>query len=188
MRFRPANISLINRRHYLPRLLLTLSSKRQMQKQKPPHRFADVDRVTPYHFRFVRHSGVKHLVICPTSATIRSCGWPQRRRPMEVLNPYLPFPGLIHLLDIAWFDGISSHRCPTRLKNFKLIALANENAPEKPRRQNAIESFCARILLGSSEAEEGTPLNSCEPIFTCCAGRAENVSCLLSTPPRCRAF
>jgi len=34
MRFRPANISLINRRHYLPRLLLTLSSKRQMQK---PH-------------------------------------------------------------------------------------------------------------------------------------------------------
>ena len=27
MRFRPANISLINRRHYLPRLLLTLPSK-----------------------------------------------------------------------------------------------------------------------------------------------------------------
>jgi hypothetical protein len=27
MRFRPANISLINRRHYLPRLPLTLSSK-----------------------------------------------------------------------------------------------------------------------------------------------------------------
>lgn len=27
MRFRPANISLINRRHYLPRLLLTLSPK-----------------------------------------------------------------------------------------------------------------------------------------------------------------
>jgi len=26
MRFRPANISLINRRHYLPRLLLTLPS------------------------------------------------------------------------------------------------------------------------------------------------------------------
>ena len=46
MRFRPANISLINRRHYLPRLLLILSSKRQMQK--PPQRFEDVDRVTPY--------------------------------------------------------------------------------------------------------------------------------------------
>ena len=27
MRFRPANISLINRRHYLPRLLLILSLK-----------------------------------------------------------------------------------------------------------------------------------------------------------------
>src|ERR1700739_3090112 len=46
MRFRPANISLINRRHYLPRLLLTLSSKRQ----KPPQPFEDVDRVTPYQF------------------------------------------------------------------------------------------------------------------------------------------
>ena len=46
MRFRPANISLINRRIYLPRLLLSLSSKRQIQKQ--PQRFADVDRVTPY--------------------------------------------------------------------------------------------------------------------------------------------
>jgi len=29
MRFRPANISLINRRHYLPRLLLILSSIEQ---------------------------------------------------------------------------------------------------------------------------------------------------------------
>ena len=50
MRFRPANISLINRRHYLPRLLLTLFSKGQMQK--PPQRFEDVDRVTPYQRRF----------------------------------------------------------------------------------------------------------------------------------------
>jgi hypothetical protein len=49
MRFRPANISLINRRHYLPRLPLTLSSKGQMQK--PPQRFEDVDRVTPYQGR-----------------------------------------------------------------------------------------------------------------------------------------
>ncbi len=51
MRFRPANISLINRRHYLPRLLLILSSKRQMQKL--PQRFEDVDRVTPYQGRVV---------------------------------------------------------------------------------------------------------------------------------------
>jgi hypothetical protein len=55
MRFRPANISLINRRHYLPRLLLTLFSKGQMQK--PHQRFEDVDRVTPYQVRVARHSG-----------------------------------------------------------------------------------------------------------------------------------
>ncbi len=56
MRFRPANISLINRRHYLPRLLLTLFSKGQMQK--PHQRFEDVDRVTPYQGRVAgRHSG-----------------------------------------------------------------------------------------------------------------------------------
>ncbi len=54
MRFRPANISLINRRHYLPRLLLILSSKRQMQK--PPQRFEDVDRVTPYQGRVADHT------------------------------------------------------------------------------------------------------------------------------------
>jgi hypothetical protein len=34
MRFQPANISLINRRHYLPRLLLTLSS---FEKKRPAH-------------------------------------------------------------------------------------------------------------------------------------------------------
>ena len=56
MRFRPANISLINRRHYLPRLLLTLSSKRQIQK--PPQRFEDVDRVTPYQGRVARNTGM----------------------------------------------------------------------------------------------------------------------------------
>jgi hypothetical protein len=33
MRFRPANISLINRRPYLPRLLLSLSSKVKQQRQ-----------------------------------------------------------------------------------------------------------------------------------------------------------
>ncbi len=52
MRFRPANISLINRRHYLPRLLLTLSSKGQIQK--PPQPFEDVDRVTPYQLPYCR--------------------------------------------------------------------------------------------------------------------------------------
>ena len=41
MRFRPANISLINRRHYLPRLLLTLSSN---YNDKTTPAFADIDR------------------------------------------------------------------------------------------------------------------------------------------------
>ena len=35
MRFRPANISLINRRHYLPRLLLTLSWEKSKYKNHP---------------------------------------------------------------------------------------------------------------------------------------------------------
>ncbi|MFZ0731482.1 MAG: hypothetical protein WAM79_04065, partial [Candidatus Sulfotelmatobacter sp.] len=52
------NISLINRRHYLPRLLLILSSKRHMQKL--PQRFEDVDRVTPYQGRVARQPLVKH--------------------------------------------------------------------------------------------------------------------------------
>jgi hypothetical protein len=46
MRFRPANISLINRRHYLPRLLLTLSSKIEQQRQT--HESVPLDRITPY--------------------------------------------------------------------------------------------------------------------------------------------
>jgi hypothetical protein len=36
MRFRPANISVINRRLYLPRLRLTLSSKYDNKKQPNP--------------------------------------------------------------------------------------------------------------------------------------------------------
>src|SRR6266568_9347378 len=61
MRFRPANISLINRRHYLPRLLLTLSSKRQIQK--PHQRFEDVDRVTPYQVRVARQPEIEAFLV-----------------------------------------------------------------------------------------------------------------------------
>jgi len=45
MRFRPANISLINRRHYLPRLLLTLFPK---DNDKNTPESVPIDRVTPY--------------------------------------------------------------------------------------------------------------------------------------------
>ena len=49
MRFRPANIRLINRRSNLPRLLLALSSKNDKGNNKNnPIRCAGVDRVTPY--------------------------------------------------------------------------------------------------------------------------------------------
>jgi hypothetical protein len=51
MRFRPANIRLINRRSNLPRLLLALSSgktKNNDNDKKQPHRLRRVDRVTPY--------------------------------------------------------------------------------------------------------------------------------------------
>ena len=53
MRFRPANISLINRRHYLPRLLLTLSSKYENENHP-----TDLQLLTGSHhinFRLAHH-------------------------------------------------------------------------------------------------------------------------------------
>jgi hypothetical protein len=46
MRFRPANISLINRRLYLPRLLLSLSSK---DKNKDKNKNSDEQLLTGSH-------------------------------------------------------------------------------------------------------------------------------------------
>ena len=90
MRFRPANISLINRRHYLPRLLLTLSSKRQIQK--PPQRFEDVDRVTPYQLpasksrRMIPTTGVSisPTVITQPHIVARLMSMPASRRKMTL--------------------------------------------------------------------------------------------------------
>ncbi|MGC2365445.1 MAG: hypothetical protein WA555_10540, partial [Candidatus Sulfotelmatobacter sp.] len=69
------NISLINRRHYLPRLLPILSSKKQMQK--PPQRFEDVDRVTPYQGKAAARgqelSGLNHPSIILHSLPQNSC-------------------------------------------------------------------------------------------------------------------
>jgi hypothetical protein len=49
MRFRPANIRLINRRSNLPRLLLALFSKNgKGYSNEKNHECAAVDRVTPY--------------------------------------------------------------------------------------------------------------------------------------------
>ena len=48
MRFRPANIRLINRRWKLPRLLLALSSNNDENNDNKNPRIAQVDTVTPY--------------------------------------------------------------------------------------------------------------------------------------------
>jgi hypothetical protein len=77
MRFRPANISLINRRHYLPRLLLTLFSKGQMQK--PHQRFEDVDRVTPYQVRVARQpTRIRRAVVLSVIACLQQLAQPER--------------------------------------------------------------------------------------------------------------
>ena len=48
MRFRPANIRLINRRSLLPRLLLALSSRKGDDNTKQQPKIRGVDTVTPY--------------------------------------------------------------------------------------------------------------------------------------------
>ena len=70
MRFRPANIRLINRRLILPRLLLALSSGKGKNNCKNNPGFAAVDRVTPYQgkARFQNSDGCKRgLAICTLS-------------------------------------------------------------------------------------------------------------------------
>jgi hypothetical protein len=60
MRFRAANIgpiNLINRRSNLPRLLLALSAEKDKSN---PHRFARVDKVTPYRGRNAARLGGKN--------------------------------------------------------------------------------------------------------------------------------
>ena len=46
MRFRPANIRLINRRNYLPRLLLALSSNSDKSKDNDKNHPINVQRLT----------------------------------------------------------------------------------------------------------------------------------------------
>ena len=70
MRFRPANIRLINRRSKLLRLLLALSSgnKKQRQPQKQPHSFRRVDTVTPYQANILVDA------LLPCCRLIGTCG------------------------------------------------------------------------------------------------------------------
>jgi len=72
MRFRPANIRLINRRSNLPRLLLALSSgksKNNENDKKQPHRLRRVDSVTPYQGKSLIEPG-NECGLLPQSAFI----------------------------------------------------------------------------------------------------------------------
>src|ERR1700676_2715606 len=75
MRFRPANISLINRRHYLPRLLLILSSKYN-DKNNPD----DLEILTGHTIsgksrpRSARRGEV--LKVCSSRKSIAACDLP----------------------------------------------------------------------------------------------------------------
>ena len=60
MRFRPANISLINRRHYLPRLPLTLSSNEQTTSA--------LDRSLHINFRIGDYTGA--IARCAYNSTL----------------------------------------------------------------------------------------------------------------------
>jgi hypothetical protein len=62
MRFRPANIRLINRRSILPRLLLALSSKEETNNDNDKSNTTDVQRLTGHSI-----SGR----LCTSSATLR---------------------------------------------------------------------------------------------------------------------
>ena len=48
-----------------------------------------------------------------------------------------------------------SQKSLSRLKDGKVIGVVDEDAPEKPGRQDTVESLYAGILLDASEAEEG---------------------------------
>jgi len=77
MRFRPANIRLINRRSKLPRLLLALSSgKENANHQNKPHRSRPVDTVTPYqaNARFQNSNSSKRALAIWTKPASREAG------------------------------------------------------------------------------------------------------------------
>jgi hypothetical protein len=77
MRFRPANIRLINRRYYLPRLLLALSSNSDKSKDNNKNHPIDVPRLTGHsisgNIRIVQGG---HFL---TKMPLRKCGFALQR-------------------------------------------------------------------------------------------------------------
>jgi len=88
MRFRPANIRLINRRSNLPRLLLALSSGKQQQEQ--PYRLHRLTR-SLHISRFAESSIPRSILqtIQPTSRTIAvvDTSGPTGRKPGKIDTP-----------------------------------------------------------------------------------------------------
>jgi hypothetical protein len=79
MRFRPANIRLINRRSNLPRLLLALSSKEETNNdnnKNNPTECAELDGVTPYQGR---RTLISFQVLCAKTVYTSSSLYSQRR-------------------------------------------------------------------------------------------------------------
>ena len=71
MRFRPANISLINRRHYLPRLLLTLSSKYNDKNNLSDSQILTGHTISIYEWSFKKTVGYHgEVFIDPEDGTI----------------------------------------------------------------------------------------------------------------------
>jgi len=63
MRFRPANISLINRRHLLPRLLLTLSSIEENDQRTLTGHYISGKNCRVYRHNFVNERIALYAVI-----------------------------------------------------------------------------------------------------------------------------
>ena len=72
MRFRPANIRLINRRYYLPRLLLALSSNSDKSKDNNKNHPIDVQRLTGHSISGKRLRGGREEVM----GARRNCSGP----------------------------------------------------------------------------------------------------------------
>jgi hypothetical protein len=71
MRFRPANIRLINRRSNLPRLLLALSSNGDKSKDNDKNNPTDLQELTgSLHIRTLMHMDFSHSRRAPVFARI----------------------------------------------------------------------------------------------------------------------
>jgi hypothetical protein len=75
MRFRPANIRLINRRSTLPRLLLALSLTNAKSKNNDKNKPIDLQKLTGHSISgTISFDAVRHLLLCRIERTIAATG------------------------------------------------------------------------------------------------------------------